>query len=84
MMKTSSERLFDVFTSGFRGVLEPLPLRMIKKPTSEFTPVVDVSESERHVSVTVGQSGMQDKDMYNREIHRDGDETYTCGSGVCL
>jgi hypothetical protein len=83
-MKTSGESMFDVFTSGFRGVLEPLPLRMIKNPTSEFTSVVNVSESERHVTVTVGQSGTQEKDMYNREIHHDGDETYTCGSGVCL
>ncbi len=46
-MKTKAVRNIGDFSRGFRGVLEPLPFRMIEEPASQFPPAANGSESER-------------------------------------
>ena len=53
------DRLFDDFTRGF--TLEPF--RLLEEHTGVFSPVVDMTESEKNVTVTVELPGMDEKDI---------------------
>jgi HSP20 family protein len=53
------DRLFENFTRGFTFE----PLRLIERRMRQFSPTVDVSESEKNVTVNVELPGMDQKDI---------------------
>lgn len=59
LLRREIDRLFDDFTRGF--TLEPF--RMLEERTRTFSPVVDVTESEKDITVTVELPGMDEKDI---------------------
>jgi HSP20 family protein len=59
LLRQDIDRLFENFTRGFTFE----PLRMIEKRTRQFLPVVDVSESEKKVTVNVELPGLDEKDV---------------------
>ena len=54
LLRREIDRLFDDFTLGF--TLEPLGI-------GQFTPVVDMSETDKNVTFTVELPGMDEKDI---------------------
>ncbi|MGE5839060.1 MAG: Hsp20/alpha crystallin family protein [Deltaproteobacteria bacterium] len=59
LLRREIDRLFEDFTRGF--VLEPF--RRIEERLRQYTPVVDVSESEKEITVNVELPGMDEKDV---------------------
>jgi HSP20 family protein len=61
LLRHEVDRLFDDFTHGFGRFLEPL--RLIRERTREFSPVVDVTESDKEVKVNVELPGVDEKNI---------------------
>ena len=59
LLRQEIDRLFEHFTRGFTFE----PFRMIERRTRQFSPTVDVSESDKDVTVTVELPGMDEKDI---------------------
>jgi HSP20 family protein len=59
LLRQEIDRLFENFTHDFTFE----PLRLIERRTRQFSPIVDVSESEKNVTVNVELPGMDEKDV---------------------
>jgi HSP20 family protein len=59
LLRQEIDRLFENFTRGFTFE----PLRLIERRTRLFSPTVDVSESEKNITVKVELPGMDEKDI---------------------
>jgi HSP20 family protein len=58
-LRREIDRLFENLTNDFTFE----PLRLIERRTRQFSPIVDVSESETNVTVNVELPGMDEKDI---------------------
>lgn len=59
LLRQEIDRLFEDFTSG----LTFEPFRLIERRTRQYSPNVDVSESEKNITVNVELPGMDEKDV---------------------
>ena len=68
-LRRDIDRLFDDFTGGFRGsslgrrVFDLAPLRRLEGFAGDLYPDVDVSESDKALTVTAELPGMKEKDI---------------------
>jgi HSP20 family protein len=59
LLRREIDRLFEDFTRGFTFE----PFRLIERRTRRFSPTVDVSETDKNVTVKVELPGMDEKDV---------------------